>query len=101
MADQAVAESIVVVVFVQVVPPSVVFQIPVLAPELPLVPRSAMAAYATLALVGSTAICEVVSRSKAPEGPVESVQVAPASVDIRIPRPKLESSELLASPVPA
>ena len=54
-------------------------------------------------MVGSMVILEVTSlfASKTPPGPVASAQVLPPSIDLRMPRPKLESSELLASPVPA
>jgi hypothetical protein len=62
-----------------------------------------MAAYAIRGCVGSMTIFEHVrwELRKIPAGPVLNVQEVPPSVDTRMPSPKFESAELLASPVPA
>src|SRR5262249_20405525 len=85
--NEALVEMLV-VVFFQVAPPSVDFQMPVLPPT-PLTPPPPTATYTMLALLGSTTIREIVWRSNSffPTLPGRRVQVCPASVDFRTPRP--------------
>jgi len=74
------------VTFVQVVPPLVVFQIPVFTKAITVFAIASHAAYAVFSLVGSTAIWPIVTPAKAPPA-VSSVQVVPPLLETRMPFP--------------